>query len=408
MRLPLGSRALRRRSRLLHPVYRRAPLDGTAGLRNPVSCDPVRERGDKVFGERSSATAGFDIDTEADDYFPNDDFFPDISNLFSDMALNGDNVNAGSSSAPHYSPVSFASSLKPPPFEGVNYKRWRARAILWLTTMRCFDATKGKPEGELTPLEEKAFEDADTLLRGAIISVLGENIVDSYLSISTGKDMWDAIEAKFGVSDAGSELYVMEQFYDFKMTNERSIVEQAHEIQSIAKELEQFTCVLPDKFIAGGIIAKLPPSWRNFATSLKHKRQEFSTTDLIGSLDVEEKARAKDTRARGVEGGSSANLVQKKNFQSYKSKNKNKREMNHIATGTAPSLDGELLPLHGSSSGDEDGGGDGSGVDGEAFRGHFPSGGAGTETPSPDLGFAMAAALEGFAAWLLGVLGQDL
>ncbi|KAK1662257.1 hypothetical protein QYE76_050416 [Lolium multiflorum] len=324
MRLPLGSRALRRRSRLLHPVYRRAPLDGTAGLRNPVSCDPVRERGDKVFGERSTATAGFNIDTEADDYFPNDDFFPDISNLFSDMALNSDNVNAGSSSGPHYSPVSFASSLKPPPFEGVNYKRWRARAILWLTTMRCFDATKGKPEGELTPLEEKAFEDADTLLRGAIISVLGENIVDSYLSISTGKDMWDAIEAKFGVSDAGSELYVMEQFYDFKMTNERSIVEQAHEIQSIAKELEQFTCVLPDKFIAGGIIAKLPPSWRNFATSLKHKRQEFSTTDLIGSLDVEEKARAKDTRARGVEGGSSANLVQKKNFQSYKSKNKNK------------------------------------------------------------------------------------
>lgn len=76
--------------------------------------------------------------------------------------------------------------------------------------MRCFDATKGKPEGELTPLEQKAFEDANTLLRGAIISVLGENIVDSYLSISTGKDMWDAIEAKFGVSDAGSELYVME------------------------------------------------------------------------------------------------------------------------------------------------------------------------------------------------------
>ncbi|KAK1685298.1 hypothetical protein QYE76_046146 [Lolium multiflorum] len=75
-----------------------------------------------------------------------------------------------------------------------------------------------------------------------------------------------------------------------------------------------------------------------------------------------------------------------------------RREMNHIATGTAPSLDGELLPLHGSSSGDEDGGGDGNGVDGEAFRGHFPvRQGAGTETPVPHLGFAMAAALEGFA-----------
>ena len=60
--------------------------------------------------------------------------------------------------------------------------------------------------------------------------------------------------------------------------------------------------------------------------------------------------------------------------------------MNHIATGTAPSLDGELLPPHGSSSGDEDGGGDGSGVDGEAFRGHFPApAAAGTETPVPQI-----------------------
>src|SRR5215218_3867699 len=73
--------------------------------------------------------------------------------------------------------------------------------------------------------------------------------------------------------------------------------------------------------------------------------------------------------------------------------------MNHIATGTAPSLDGELLPLHGSSSVDEDGGGDGSGVDGEAFRGHFPVPAACRNRDScpPDLGFAMAAALEGFA-----------
>ena len=124
--------------------------------------------------------------------------------------------------------------------------------------------------------------------------------------------MWDALEAKFGVSDAGTELYIMEQFYDYRMTEDRSMVEQAHEIQSFARELEHFNCILPDKFVAGDIITKLPPSWRNFATLLKHKRQEFSVPDLIGTFDVEEKARAKDTRARGIEGGSSANLVQKK------------------------------------------------------------------------------------------------
>jgi hypothetical protein len=56
---------------------------------------------------------------------------------------------------------------------------------------------------------------------------------------------------------------------------------------------------LPNKFVAGCIIAKLPPLWRNFATALKHKRQEISVENLIASLDVEEKARAKDTTEKG-------------------------------------------------------------------------------------------------------------
>jgi hypothetical protein len=120
----------------------------------------------------------------------------------------------------------------------------------------------------------------------------------------------------------------MEQLFDYKMVEYRSVVEQAHEVQSLAKELEHFPCVLPDKFVAGGIIAKLPPSWKDFATSLKHKRQRFSVADLIGTLDVEERARAKDTHGKGVE-SSSANAVQKKDFNfnaSHKKKKGKERE----------------------------------------------------------------------------------
>ena len=38
----------------------------------------------------------------------------------------------------------------------------------------------------------------DTLFKAALLSVLGENIVDAYASIDNGKYMWDALEAKFG------------------------------------------------------------------------------------------------------------------------------------------------------------------------------------------------------------------
>ena len=82
------------------------------------------------------------------------------------------------------------------------------------------------------------------------------------------------------------------------MVDDHSVVEQAHEIQTLAKELKNFGTVLPDKFVAGYIIAKLPHGWTDFATSLKHKRQEFGIADLIGSLDVEEKARGKNVRGK--------------------------------------------------------------------------------------------------------------
>ena len=96
-----------------------------------------------------------------------------------------------------------------------------------------------------------------------------------------------------------------------------------------AKELENFPCLLPNKFVVGGIIAKLPPSWRDFATSLKYKRQEFSVAKLIGSLDVEERARAKDNRGKRVE-SSAANMVQKKKlFAFHNKKKKNMQENNN-------------------------------------------------------------------------------
>jgi hypothetical protein len=121
----------------------------------------------------------------------------------------------------------------------------------------------------------------------------------------------------------------MEQFLDYRMVEDRSMVEQAHEVQALAKELENYSkevpCVLPNKFVAGAIITKLPHSWRDFATSLKHKRKEFTFDDLIATVDVEEKARVKDTRGKATAGPSSANFVQTGNPKFNNNQNTRKR-----------------------------------------------------------------------------------
>jgi hypothetical protein len=153
------------------------------------------------------------------------------------------------------------------------------------------------------------------------LSIIGDSLIDAYMQLPTGKAMWDALEAYYEVSDAGSELYVRVQFHDYRMVEGRPVVEQAHEIQALVKELELFGCVLPNKFVAGCIIAKLPQSWTDFATSLKHKRQEFGVTQLVGTLDVEDKARAKDVKGKKVgEGNSNTHVVQKNHPKPQKNK----------------------------------------------------------------------------------------
>nr|CAE02930.3 OSJNBa0014K14.2 [Oryza sativa Japonica Group] len=193
----------------------------------------------------------------------------------------------------------FADALRPDKFTGVHFKRWQIRVTLWLTAMKCFWVSTGKPEGVLTAEQQKQFEEATTIFVGCILSVLGDRLVEVYMHMTDAKELWDALNTKFGATDASNDLYIMEQFHHYKMADNRSVVEQAHEIQTMAKELELLKCVLPDKFVAGCIIAKLPPSWRSFGTALKHKRQEYSVEGLIASPDVEEKAREKDVASKG-------------------------------------------------------------------------------------------------------------
>ena len=76
--------------------------------------------------------------------------------------------------------------------------------------MHCYFVAEPRSVGPHTLDEERVFRHVDTMFKATILSVLGDFIVDAYVPLQTNKEMWDALEAKYGVSDAGSELYVME------------------------------------------------------------------------------------------------------------------------------------------------------------------------------------------------------
>ena len=121
--------------------------------------------------------------------------------------------------------------MKPEKFTGVHFVRWSAKAMIWFTDLKIdWVINDARPEGVLPEVEQARLGEANNLLRGAILSILADRLCDVYLHITDAKELWDALNAKFGASDAGSELYVMESFHDARMVNNHSVVEQAHEI----------------------------------------------------------------------------------------------------------------------------------------------------------------------------------
>ncbi|WVZ53539.1 hypothetical protein U9M48_004466 [Paspalum notatum var. saurae] len=264
---------------------RRASATGRAGLRNPSPFELLhREKANKVFGKRSARllavfTTGRPSSSAAGGYhrrllhgllYRAAYSTCDVRDtVIVNVILSTESALAADRQFSELSMAVFADALKPEKFSGVHFKRWQIKCTLWLKAMHVFWVSKGKSEGDLSDADLQRFTEANTLFRGAILSALTDRLVDVYMHIKDGKELWDALEAKFGASDAGSDLYIMKSFHDFKMS---------------------------------------------FATALKHKRTKISVEELIASLDVEEKARAKDTK--GGEGHSVANTVQNQRNQS--------------------------------------------------------------------------------------------
>ena len=90
----------------------------------------------------------------------------------------------------------FATALKPDPFTGTYFKRWQTKSTLWLTAMNVFWVAGVTPTRTIAPEQEKAFRDDTVVFVGAVLSMIGDKLVDAYLHVLVAKDLWEALESK--------------------------------------------------------------------------------------------------------------------------------------------------------------------------------------------------------------------
>ncbi|KAA0035179.1 uncharacterized protein E6C27_scaffold57G002810 [Cucumis melo var. makuwa] len=114
--------------------------------------------------------------------------------------------------------------------------------------------------------------------------------------MSAAKEVWDVLQKKYETKEAGSKTYAVSRYVRYQMIDDRFMEAQSHEIQKIAHEIINEGMRLDDQFQVAVIIDKLPPLWKDFKNTLRHKTQEFSLESLIMRLRIKKEARKHDQK----------------------------------------------------------------------------------------------------------------
>ncbi|XP_027060865.1 uncharacterized protein [Coffea arabica] len=155
---------------------------------------------------------------------------------------------------------------RPEKFKGVDFKRWQQKMQFYLTTLNLAHILKEEcpkladPDSRESLLTVETWKQSDFLCRNYILNRLDDTLYDIYSAYSTAKEVWDSLEKKYKMDDAGAKKFVIGKFLKYVMVDSKPVTKQVEEIQILMHELHGQGCSINEHFQVGAIIEKLPSS----------------------------------------------------------------------------------------------------------------------------------------------------
>ena len=127
-------------------------------------------------------------------------------------------------------------------FDGNHYKRWSGRMLFYLEPIHVDyvlfnDRVSDEMHEPARSASIRNFERDNHTCRGHILNYLSNSLFDIYCGYNSAKEIWDALKKKYSMEDAGFKKYVVGRFLDFKMVDEKPIMDRVHEYQHIVLEI---------------------------------------------------------------------------------------------------------------------------------------------------------------------------
>ncbi|KAL7603967.1 hypothetical protein Lser_V15G20429 [Lactuca serriola] len=127
---------------------------------------------------------------------------------------------------------------------------------------------------------------------------LSDRIYDLYAPVKDLRELWSALKLKYKAHGEGTSKYLVSKYLEIQIADDKPIMEHVHELQLMVNKLNALSISILEFFQVGAIIAKLPPSWKDFSKRMMHKSEYHSLDDLMKHLRIEEETRIREKQGK--------------------------------------------------------------------------------------------------------------
>ncbi|KAK8924196.1 hypothetical protein KSP39_PZI019371 [Platanthera zijinensis] len=173
---------------------------------------------------------------------------------------------------------------------------------IFYTVQSDFESYRGR-EDEVNWINDKIF------CRDYLLNCLSNKLVETYNKMKTAKEIWDALEEQFKEQENMSKTHLVDKFMAFTFTEERKILPQVADFETLVDKLNSENIPLSYGFIAGAIIFKLPSAWYSFKTKMYQKKMQVSLKGLKRFICIEDENRTRHTLETVSKQTSAANML---------------------------------------------------------------------------------------------------
>ena len=199
-------------------------------------------------------------------------------------------------------------------FDGTNYTRWMDKMIFLLTSLKIYYILNPNLYALPKPQEDESAtikttrvkrEEDEVLCRGHILNTLTSRIYNIFSKLKLPKEIWAALETHYKLEKSGSDRFLALKYFEYKIIDNKPIMDQVHEIQMLISKLSDLDIKVPDSLQVGAVLSKLPPSWNEYRKKMLHYIDNYTFEQFQTHLQIEVQSRMRELQATN----SKVNLV---------------------------------------------------------------------------------------------------